>query len=118
MNGYIHVSFLTGVSKFSKVSIFSDLNNLFDISFDSEYSSVCGITEEELLSNFVPEIETLALQYNKSNKEMTDILRAKYDGYRFSNKEERIYNPFSLVNVFEKNGLGIIGSQVGHQVLW
>ncbi len=105
-NDYVHVSFLTGVTKFSKVSIFSDLNNLFDISFVPEYSSICGITEEELLSHFAPDIETLAVQYNKSYEEMLDILRAKYDGYRFSEKEERIYNPFSLVNVFEKKQLG------------
>ena len=106
MNGSIHFSFLTGVTKFSKVSIFSDLNNLFDISFDKEYSSICGITEEELKSNFSKEVEKLAKIYNKTNEEMLDVLQAKYDGYRFSEREERIYNPFSLFNVFAKNKLG------------
>jgi len=105
-NDYIHLSFLTGVTKFSKVSIFSDLNNLFDISFDREYSSLCGITEEELLSNFAEEVQALASEYNKTNDEMISILRQRYDGYRFSEKEERIYNPFSLFNVFAKNKLG------------
>ena len=105
-NDYIHLSFLTGVTKFSKVSIFSDLNNLFDISFDREYSSLCGITEEELLSNFDEEVKALASEYNKTNDEMINILRQRYDGYRFSEKEERIYNPFSLFNVFAKNKLG------------
>ena len=105
-NDYIHLSFLTGVTKFSKVSIFSDLNNLFDISFDKEYSSICGITEEELKSNFSKEVEELATEYNKTNEKMLDILRAKYDGYRFSKTEERIYNPFSLFNVFAKKELG------------
>ena len=105
-NDYIHLSFLTGVTKFSKVSIFSDLNNLYDISFDREYSSLCGITEEELLSNFAEEVQALATEYNKTYDEMINILRQRYDGYRFSEKEERIYNPFSLFNVFAKNRLG------------
>ena len=105
-NDYIHLSFLTGVTKFSKVSIFSDLNNLYDISFDREYSSLCGITEEELLSNFAEEVQALANEYNKTYDEMINILRQRYDGYRFSEKEERIYNPFSLFNVFAKNRLG------------
>ncbi len=106
LNGCIHLSFLTGVTKFSKVSIFSDLNNLYDISFDREYSSLCGITEEELLSNFIEEVQALASEYNKTYDKMINILRQRYDGYRFSEKEERIYNPFSLFNVFAKNRLG------------
>ena len=106
LNGCIHLSFLTGVTKFSKVSIFSDLNNLDDISFDRKYSSICGITEEELESNFKLEIKELADNYNKTYSEMLGILRTKYDGYRFSEKEEHIYNPFSLFNVFDKNRLG------------
>ena len=101
-NDYIHLSFLTGVTKFSKVSIFSDLNNLFDISFDEEYSSLCGITEEELLSNFMPEVQEMANEYNESYDNMLAILRRKYDGYRFGRNEERIYNPFSLFNVKAK----------------
>jgi len=105
-NDYIHLSFLTGVTKFSKISIFSDLNNLYDISFDREYSSLCGITEEELLSNFAEEVKALASEYNQTYDEMINILRQRYDGYRFSEKEERIYNPFSLFNVFAKNKLG------------
>ena len=106
LNGYIHLSFLTGVTKFSKVSIFSDLNNLYDISFDEEYSSLCGITEEELENNFQVEIKNLACKYGKAYNEMLNILRAKYDGYRFSKKVMRIYNPFSLFNVFAKKELG------------
>ena len=106
LNGCIHLSFLTGVTKFSKVSIFSDLNNLDDISFDKRYSAICGITEEELKSNFSKEVQVLANEYNKTQEETLGILRAKYDGYRFSEKEERIYNPFSIFNVFDKNKLG------------
>ena len=106
LNGYIHLSFLTGVTKFSKVSIFSDLNNLFDISFDEQYSSLCGITEEELKNNFSNEVEVLANKYEKAQEEMLNVLKKKYDGYRFSKKEERIYNPFSLCIAFERKELG------------
>ena len=106
LNGCIHLSFLTGVTKFSKVSIFSDLNNLDDISFDREYSSICGITEEELKNNFSNEVEILAREYEKTQKEMLGVLQTKYDGYRFSEKEERIYNPFSLCIAFQRKKLG------------
>ena len=105
-NDYIHLSFLTGITKFSKVSIFSDLNNLLDISFDDEYSSLCGITEEELKDNFLPEIEALSGKEGKTFEEMLSLLRQKYDGYRFSKKEERIYNPFSVCNAFYFKELG------------
>ena len=105
-NDYLHLSFLTGVTKFSKVSIFSDLNNLYDISFDREYSSLCGITEEELRNNFKSEVQSLASEEGKTYDEMLDILRKKYDGYRFSKKEERIYNPFSVLNALSKKELG------------
>ena len=106
LNGDIHFSFLTGVTKFSKVSIFSDLNNLDDVSFDREYSSLCGITEKELRDNFKSEVQSLANEENTSYDDMLDILRAKYDGYRFSKKEERIYNPFSLLNALSKKEIG------------
>ena len=105
LNGCIHLSFLTGVTKFSKVSIFSGLNNLDDISYDAEYSSICGISEQELQANFAPEIEALANKQAVSVNEMTEILRKKYDGYRFSEKEERMYNPFSLCSAFSKKKL-------------
>jgi len=105
MNEYIHLSFITGVTKFSKVSIFSDLNNLDDISIDGNYSSICGITEEELHANFAFYVEALASKYGNSYDEMLNILRRKYDGYRFSEKEEKIYNPFSLLSTFEKKKL-------------
>ena len=96
-NDYIHLSFLTGVTKFSKVSIFSDLNNLFDISFDEEYSSLCGITEQELKNNFSNEVKVLANKYEKPQEEMLFILKKKYDGYRFSKKEELSWNsPFYI----------------------
>ena len=105
-NDYLHISFLTGITKFSKVSIFSDLNNLDDISFDEEYSSICGITEDELHTHYVPEVKALADKYEHSYDDMLGILRAKYDGYRFSENKERLYNPFSLLIAFDKKRLG------------
>lgn len=105
-SSHIHLSFLTGVTKFSKVSVFSDLNNLFDISFDYEYSSICGITEKELKDHYSPEIELLANKYKKTQEEMLSILKKKYDGYRFSKNEVQLYNPFSLLTAFEKKELG------------
>ena len=76
------------------------------MSFDREYSSLCGITEKELRDNFKSEVQSLANEENTSYDDMLDILRAKYDGYRFSKKEERIYNPFSLCIAFERKDLG------------
>ena len=103
---HIHLSFLTGVTKFSKVSIFSDLNNLFDISFDEEYSELCGITEEELKNSFSPEIKAIAGKYNKTYEHMLNVLKKRYDGYRFTKNEIQLYNPFSLLTAFAKKELG------------
>ena len=83
-NDYLHLSFLTGVTKFSKVSIFSDLNNLYDISFNDEYSSLCGITQKELEENFSFKIEELSKKYEISHSDMIAMLKKKYDGYHFS----------------------------------
>ena len=104
-NDYIHLSFLTGVTKFSKVSIFSDLNNLIDLSFNREYSTICGITQGELEENFSSEIEELAKKYEVSYSEMIEKLKKKYDGYYFSDDLVGIYNPFSLLNAFYEKRL-------------
>ena len=101
LNGYIHISFLTGITKFSKVSIFSDLNNLYDISFDEEYSTICGITQEELETHFSSNIEELAKKYNVSHDEMVRMLKSKYDGYHFSEDLINVYNPYSLCAAFQ-----------------
>ena len=103
---YIHVSFLTGVTKFSKVSIFSDLNNLTDISLQREYSTICGITQEELEKYFAFYIEEMAEEYDVPYNEMMAKLKKKYDGYHFSEDLVDIYNPFSLCNAFETKKLG------------
>ena len=97
---YIRFAFLTGVTKFSKVSIFSDLNNLNDISLNPEFSAICGISQEELVKTFRPEIETLAEKNELNYEDCISALKKRYDGYCFSYETETMYNPFSLLNVF------------------
>ncbi|MDE6682667.1 MAG: ATP-binding protein, partial [Muribaculaceae bacterium] len=106
MDAYIEIGVITGVARFSKVSIFSDLNNLRDISFENEFSGICGITSDELDSCFSESIANLAIHENVSMKEIRNILRENYDGYHFSKKSPDIYNPFSLINVFAKMDIG------------
>ena len=97
----IRFAFLTGVTKFSKVSIFSDLNNLNDISINPEYSAICGISQKELVETFRPEIEILAERNELSYEDCVSALKKRYDGYCFSYGTEMMYNPFSLLNVFD-----------------
>ena len=99
---YLRFVLLTGVSRFGKVSIFSGLNNLNDLSFDDAYANICGITERELLDNFKEGIQELAIAENIAEAEIVDKLRRYYDGYRFSIDGDRLYNPFSLLNVMSK----------------
>ena len=99
---YLRFAFLTGVTKFSKVSIFSDLNNLRDISLEKDYSGICGITEIELKQSFKPEIEALAENLKLSYEETLALLKKRYDGYFFHPEGESVYNPFSLLNAFIK----------------
>ncbi|MDR1222377.1 MAG: ATP-binding protein [Tannerella sp.] len=94
--------FLTGVTKFSKVSIFSDLNQLEDISLDENYAGICGISEKELLQNFQPEIQALAERRKISCDEAFAKLKKLYDGYHFAKDSEDLYNPFSILNTFKK----------------
>ena len=97
---YLRFVFLTGVSRFSKISLFSDLNHLNDISLNRDYSSVCGITEEELKSNFQPEIKALSESEQLTYEETLEKLKQTYDGYLFIDGGVHVYNPFSLLNVF------------------
>ena len=106
MDGYLRFVFFTGVTKFTKVSIFSDLNQLSDISMDDEYSGICGITEDEMSSEFKPEIEALAKTQEMSRDECLDELQKMYDGYHFSKNGVGVYNPFSLLNAFTKRDFG------------
>ena len=97
---YIQFIFITGVSKFHKVSIFSDLNQLKDISLDEKFSSLCGITEHELISYFSDDIKGLSQKHNLSDEECMRKLKSLYDGYHFYPTAEGVYNPFSLLNTF------------------
>jgi hypothetical protein len=103
MDRCIKFAFLTGVTKFGKVSVFSDLNNLYDISMDDPYTSICGLTDEELDTVFVPYIQRLAAAMRRPYDEVREVLRVQYDGYHFCEDSEGIYNPFSLLCTFQSN---------------
>ncbi|MBQ8888485.1 MAG: AAA family ATPase, partial [Bacteroidaceae bacterium] len=91
---------LTGVTKFSQVSVFSGFNQPADISLDGRYEALCGITTEELHSYFKEPIKTLAQKYKYTEEEMKDFLKKQYDGYHFGENLIDIYNPFSVLNAF------------------
>lgn len=103
---YIRLAFLTGVTKFGKVSVFSDLNNLDDISMDDRYADICGITEQELHENFDGEISLLAQKNGIGFEEACYMLKTTYDGYHFSPDAVGVYNPFSLLNALDKRTIG------------
>ena len=104
---YLKFVFLTGVTKFSKVSIFSDLNQLRDISLLSEYNGICGITQSELTEHFAPEIDELALAEGMDREDCLAKLRKMYDGYHFGANTDGVYNPFGLLNVLWKKSFGL-----------
>ena len=103
---YIRFAFLTGVTKFSKISIFSDLNNLEDISLRNDYAGICGITERELEQNFEPEIETLSIAEGLTRSKTLATLKKQYDGYLFAKAGLNVYNPFSLLSAFKAKDFG------------
>ena len=98
---YLRFVFLTGVTKFSQVSVFSDLNQLNDISMKPPYATICGITKQELIDTFTPELDKLA-SYNRMTPEDTiHKMTSLYDGYHFCEYAEGMFNPFSVLNVFD-----------------
>lgn len=97
---YLRFLFLTGISKFSQMSIFSELNNLQNISMQDDYSAICGITEQELRSQLQIDIEQMAQANDETFEEACMHLKQQYDGYHFSKRSSDIYNPFSLFNAF------------------
>ena len=97
--------FITGITKFSQLSIFSSLNNLTNISMDGEYTALCGITKDEMLTVFDPDIQLLADRYHCSKEVMIDMLKQQYDGYHFGKESQDIFNPYSLVNAFKMKDL-------------
>ena len=102
VDSYLKFVFFTGVTKFSKVSIFSDLNQLEDISLTSDYSCMCGITQEELEGALQPELKTMADKNHLEYHACLTRLARMYDGYHFAYCSERVYNPFSLFNALKQ----------------
>lgn len=103
---YLQFVFITGVTKFNKVSIFSDLNQLNDISMNARFAAVCGITESELKAVFMPEIRHMAVNNGISVEECLAKLQETYDGYHFHPRKEGVYNPFSLLNALYAEEFG------------
>ncbi|MCM1224210.1 MAG: AAA family ATPase [Lachnospiraceae bacterium] len=106
MDQHIEFAMLTGVARFSKLSIFSDLNNLRDISFEPKYSAICGVSTDELFKYFSNGISCLSARYGNSAEEIAEKLKKRYDGYHFAKNLLDIYNPFSLVTVFASENIG------------
>jgi len=104
-DAYLRFVFLTGVSKFAKVSVFSELNHLTDISLDKKYAGICGISLSELIENFEPEIHALAEELGKTYHETLGELKKRYDGYHFAENTEGMYNPYSLLRTFASEKL-------------
>ena len=102
MDRYIRFAFITGVARFSKVSIFSDLNNLDDISLEDAYADICGWSEEELLRYFRPGIEDLAEKRKEDFDTTLKELRDYYDGYLFTEEGSKLYNPYSILKALKK----------------
>ncbi len=103
---YLRFVFLTGITKFSQLSIFSELNNITNISMDNEYAGICGITEEELLEQMSEDIEMLSKTLDLSADMTVAKLKEHYDGYHFSKASPDVFNPYSLLNCFAKRELG------------
>jgi len=114
MDAHLRFVFLTGVTKFSKVSIFSDLNQLQDISLDRRFAGICGISEAAMRETFMPEIDALAEECGMSRDMVLAELKKRYDGYRFSKeKNDGIYNPYSLLTTFAKQDFADYWYQTG-----
>ncbi|MGM9984644.1 MAG: ATP-binding protein [Fibrobacter intestinalis] len=105
LGGILRFVFLTGISKFSQLSIFSELNNLKVITMNDEYAGICGITKEEVFSQMQPEIQALATKNGMTYDEACEALKQKYDGYHFSKNSPDVFNPFSLINALSDGEL-------------
>ena len=103
---YLHFVFLTGITKFSQLSIFSELNNLNNVSMDDAFAAICGITQEEIDTALTEEVALLGEKMGKTPQEVKQALKENYDGYHFSPNSPDIYNPFSLLTCFSKKTIG------------
>lgn len=110
---YIHFCMLTGVTRYGKVSVFSGLNNLKDISFSDEYAGICGITDEELHRYYADGVEALARREGIPVEEAYQLLRCHYDGYHFSSGMLDIYNPFSINKALSEGAVSDYWCQSG-----
>lgn len=117
LDKYLKFVFLTGVTKFGQMNVFSGLNNIRDISLLEEYGAICGITEKEMIDNFPQGIEDLARAEEKVFEEAVQILKENYDGYHFSRNCPDIYNPYSLVNAFADKSIKAYWSYTGTPAL-
>ena len=106
LDPYLRFVFLTGINKFAQLSIFSELNNLKNISMMPQYSAICGISQTELESDMKPEVQALADEQGITFAEAIGHLKANYDGYHFCGKSEDIYNPYSLLNALSDKNFG------------
>ena len=113
MDGYIKFAFLTGVTKFGKVSVFSDLNNLDDISMRKDYIEICGVSDQELHENLDIELHEFAETQGLSYDKLCTKLKEYYDGYHFTHNSIGIYNPFSLLNAFKYKEFGSYWFETG-----
>ena len=102
----IKFCFITGITKFSQLSIFSTINNLTNVTMDTAFANICGITEKELTTTLKPDIERLAALNEMTYEEMHQKLKLQYDGYHFAKNSEEIYNPFSLLKAFQQREVG------------
>ena len=105
-DAYLHYVFITGITKFSQLSIFSTINNIKNVSMMPEYAAICGLTEEEVYETFPDEIKALAVRYRKSEDQMRRMLKERYDGYHFASESPDIYNPFSVLTAMADTKLG------------
>ena len=108
---YLRYVFLTGITKFSQLSIFSELNNIKNVSMDEPYAAICGITEDEILAQMSDDLNLLAVRMKLPRVEVLEKLKDNYDGYHFTWPSPDIFNPFSLLNAFA-DGKIPIGSVV------
>ena len=113
MDGHIRFAMLTGVTKFGKVSVFSDLNNMEDISMDDNYVSLCGITESEIHRYMEEGLNELASARHLTYEETCRRLKELYDGYHFTPGPEGVYNPFSILRTFKDNKFGSYWFETG-----
>ena len=113
LDGCIKFAMLTGVTKFGKVSVFSDLNNLQDISMSKRYVSLCGLTEQEIRESLDVELHELAEAQGLTYEETCTKLKEWYDGYHFAPNTQGIYNPFSLLNTFKEEEFGSYWFETG-----